>query len=252
MEKDIPKRIESMSLNQTQSTQIKFPPIAPPSNGILKLYNQFPRRYTGGLLEMIADLPRIAKIGFNAVWLNPIQIPGEAYKKDGISKGSLYAMADDELFNDQFFPGINDHQQRVKLVQEYTCTARTLGLIPLFDLVLNHVAKDSPLSEKFQKYLKTAENKPIKGFSKAKSKEKEWEDVIPFNYETEENREYIINNLWKSFIDKYIQQYGFAGVRVDAITSINTELQNAVFNLLKEKTDPVILGELMTGNPEKK
>ena len=39
---------------------------------VLLLYNQFPYDYHN-IVEMTEDLSRIASMGFNAVWINPIQ-----------------------------------------------------------------------------------------------------------------------------------------------------------------------------------
>jgi hypothetical protein len=147
-----------------------FPPVVYPPNHIALIYNQFPRRYPGGLIDIIKDLPRIAAMGFNVVWLNPIQQPTQ-FEARPEHKGSLYAMADDLLFNDDFFPGIQDHQERVKLVQEYTRIARALNMMPIFDLVLNHVGKKTPLEQKFldQELLNT-------------EPKKRWKDATFFDY----------------------------------------------------------------------
>lgn len=225
-----------------------FPPIQFPPNGIVIVYNQYPRRYPGGFPEMIADLPRIAKMGYNAIWINPIQLPGAGRKNNG-AQGSLYAMGDDVLFNDDFFPGVPNHSDRVKLVQQYTSIARALGMIPMFDLVLNHVGRDSRLETKLRNYLKKD--------GELTGKEKSWSDTRPFKYQDSSVQDAVIEQLWKPFIEKYIRDYGFAGIRVDAITNVNAQLQKKAFDIVFDccqeynKTQPVILGELMVKIPTK-
>ena len=43
------------------------------ADGTLLIYNQFPRSYGMDLSKMKDDLERISKMGFNCVWINPIQ-----------------------------------------------------------------------------------------------------------------------------------------------------------------------------------
>ena len=253
------------------SGPLSFPPVDYPPNGIIRLYDQFPRRYRGGLPEMINDLPRIRQMGFNVVWLNPIQLSGGKKKVGPFNDkkevhGSLYAMIDDEQFNPDFFPGIKDHAERVKVVQQFTSTARSLGLIPIFDLVINHVGDDPGLKDKFKKFLKPKEENP---------EENIWEDTIPFNYDDPNINVHIIREIWQPFITKYINTYGFLGARVDAIVNIGRRInpnldkqlrnqpdnmdytiQQQVYALLKQccqqqNTQPIILGELMAADPLK-
>ena len=72
-------------------------PYSMENNGILILYTQFPRCYIGGIDEMIDQLADIKAMGFNAVWVNPIQATGQKpviRRIDGKTtglKGSLYA-----------------------------------------------------------------------------------------------------------------------------------------------------------------
>jgi hypothetical protein len=226
-------------------------PLTFPENGVIRLYNQFPRRYRGGLQAMCDDLPRIAALGFNVVWINPIQLTGDRLKplnreETSWGKGSLYAMAHDEQFNPDFFPEGNTAKQ-IELLKSYVQKAKELGLIPIFDLVLNHVGRgqnnQTHLEQKFNKFLRSDNNND------------RWPDTAYFNYETAENREYLIKNLWEPLIRAYIETYGFMGVRVDAITNVHPDLQKSVYAIIREccnrahRTPPIIVGELMSMDP---
>ncbi len=263
-----------MNINE-ESDFLKFP-----ENGIIRLYNQFPRRYQynepspivnlygegqGGIQshqpqkgksryrrkrkdveiqltqnksvidKMTDDLPRIANLGFNVVWINPIQQAGGS---KGKLKNSLYAMASDQFFNPDFFFKIDNDEKIIN----YVHTARNNGLIPIFDIVLRHVARDSELSDQYSEYLNFGERH-------------HWGDVVKFNYDLPQNIDYLVENLWRPFIRKYIGEYGFGGVRVDAITDVNYELQRRIFEIVNEYcnefhgTRAVIVGELMVYNP---
>ncbi|KTC65970.1 alpha-amylase (plasmid) [Legionella adelaidensis] len=157
-----------------------------PSNGILRMYNMFPyRAYTDkpGIYGMIEYLDEVARMGYNAVWLNPLHLTG-SFKHDhpggdGKVSGSLYAMVDDMAFNPLIFPSSTDNP--VDLIKAFTQKARALGIYPLFDLVLNHVGVNeygsSPLQDR------------LKGFLLSKPAEAEgvrWPDIQAIDYYTDE------------------------------------------------------------------
>jgi alpha-amylase len=151
-----------------------------PLNGQLRLYNQFPRCYQN-IDQMTLQLPQIAIMGFNAVWINPIQLTGtvEIEKHIGRTeektkvKKSLYAMTRTDVIDDAFSVAKNNfpyNPENIYALQQYTRTAHHWGLTPLFDLVLNHMAADSPLvaNPRTKNWFK-----PISAFD---------DDVIDFDY----------------------------------------------------------------------
>src|SRR5215472_2961089 len=100
----------------------------------LRIYNLFPT-LAGTVRDWIAHLPRIAAMGFNAVYINPFHYPGFS--------GSLYAVKDYYRLNPRFRrdePADDD-----ALLEDFTQAARANGLRVIMDLVLNHTSKDSEL-----------------------------------------------------------------------------------------------------------
>jgi glycosidase len=100
-----------MSPTNLPTTAI-IPFLGLPANGILRIYNQFPRCYID-INQMTLQLPSIAAMGFNVVWINPIQETGKLkhpLKQDPLGKGkntpyyrgSLYATRDIEKIDDDF------------------------------------------------------------------------------------------------------------------------------------------------------
>ncbi len=65
----------------------------------LVIYQVFPRNHgaSGRLVEVTADLPRIAALGVDVVWLMPIHPIGEAGRKGTL--GSPYAIRDYRAIN---------------------------------------------------------------------------------------------------------------------------------------------------------
>ena len=105
----------------------------------LRIYNLFPT-LAGSIAEWTAELPHIAEMAFNAVYLNPFHYPGFS--------GSLYAVKDYYRLNPRFRGkarkgrGGSDDE----LLRGFTASAARHGLRVIMDLVVNHTARDSELA----------------------------------------------------------------------------------------------------------
>ncbi len=100
----------------------------------LRIYNLFPS-LAGTVRQWSEHLPRIAAMGFNAVYVNPFHYPGFS--------GSLYAVKDYYRLNPRFRgdePGDDD-----RLLHDFTTAAQACRLRVIMDLVVNHTSKDSEL-----------------------------------------------------------------------------------------------------------
>lgn len=79
------------------------------SNGLIRCYNMFPSNFKN-INEMTKYLTEVKALGMNVVWINPIQLAGNAVfeKSDPVTgqpqllKGSLYAMMDPTLIDPRF------------------------------------------------------------------------------------------------------------------------------------------------------
>src|SRR5208282_2903566 len=102
----------------------------------LRIYNLFPT-LAGTIRQWHEHLPRIAAMGFNAVYLNPFHYPGFS--------GSLYAVKDYYRLNPRFRG--NEHCEDEALLRGFTEAAQACRLVVIMDLVVNHTAKDSELAQ---------------------------------------------------------------------------------------------------------
>jgi starch synthase (maltosyl-transferring) len=109
---------------------------AMPGEG-LRIYNLFPL-LAGTVAEWRAELPRIAAMDFNAVFVNPFHYPGFS--------GSLYAVKDHYRLNPLFAGDASEPGER--LLAGFTAACRRHGLMAMMDLVVNHTARDSELVER--------------------------------------------------------------------------------------------------------
>ena len=199
-------------------------------------------------------LPVVHELGFNAVWVNPLQRTGDISnfikrdKNNGISQDnevshSLYAMSDPLQIDYQFSVASEDNtpdeafELNRTALQLFTRTARELGLVPMFDLVLNHMALDTPLVREKPHWFKGVEAN--------------FNDVRGFNYEDEAIRKEILRDLWKPYIRRYMLDYGFDGVRVDAVGYVHPKVRQALHSYIQllaikhRKPKPVIFDEAL-------
>src|SRR5262247_4680240 len=99
----------------------------------LRIYNLFPT-LAGTIGDWMAHLPRIAAMGFNAVYINPFHYPGFS--------GSLYAIKDYYRLHPLLAA---DGADPPSLLKGFTKAAAKRRIAVLMDLVINHTSKDSVL-----------------------------------------------------------------------------------------------------------
>ena len=259
MRKDLPPPIHHSAASQKQLN-----PVGMPENHILRVYNQFPRRYqySSGVHDgksvierMIDDLPRIAEMGFNAIWVNPLQRTGQfAFRGRGQDlSGSLYAMADDNELNADFFPTGMLNSDREVLLRRYVVAAKSYGLSPLFDLVLRHVSHDVWSAVTTGKIRRDFERR-CNGYLTIPEK-KRWKDVSAFRTD-QSDINHLMQHIFEPFIKKYIGVYGFEGVRVDAVISTSPRLQQRALECVQtcaqnyHQHNAILLGEVMAKDPQ--
>lgn len=108
-------------------------------------YEIYPRLYKS--FEAISkDLPRIASLGFDAIYLMPIYPTGKKNKKGKL--GSPYAVKDFLGINLEFVIGKKTVKNAEKQFTSLVKKAHKLGLKIILDLVLGHSAVDNILLDK--------------------------------------------------------------------------------------------------------
>jgi starch synthase (maltosyl-transferring) len=110
------------------------PSATEPAEG-LRIYNLFPL-LAGSVAEWREELPRIAAMGFNCVFINAFHYPGFS--------GSLYAVKDYYRLNPLFRGAARESDDA--LLAGFAADCRRHGLIAMMDLVVNHTARDSELA----------------------------------------------------------------------------------------------------------
>lgn len=175
----------------------------------MNIYNLFPL-LAGPFPKWTHHLERAAAMGFNWIFVNPIQKPG-------LSK-SLYSVKDFFQFNPLLIDS-NSKKSPEAQVKEITSTAQDLGLNMMIDLVINHCAVDSELLEQHPEWFMWDDNDEIVHPSANEDgKTVVWGDLAKFNHNHTSDPE----GLFRFFFDtiKFLLSLGFKGFRCDAAYQI--------------------------------
>jgi len=172
-----------------------------------RIYNLFPL-LLGPIAEWGRHLPRIAGMGFDWIYLNPIHYPGFS--------GSLYAVKDPWRLHDLFAGG--DAAESDALVRGFCTRARDQGLRVMLDLVVNHTAKDALLVEQHPDWFRRDSDGSLFSPRAVDPDDPQrvtiWGDLAELDYDNPTARDGLI----RTFADwiKHQVGLGVSGFRCDA------------------------------------
>lgn len=188
----------------------------------MRIYNLFPR-YAGSIDDWEPHLDRAYNMGFNWVYLNPVNFPGFS--------GSLYSIKEYYRMNPAFNPGDGDlGWETLRRLME-----RWKGRLNfMIDLVINHTAIDSPLTEDKPKWFKHNEDGSIMNPSVWQKgvQTTVWGDLAEIDNENKEHHE----DLW-AYWDRLVLFYlnlGFQGFRCDAAYMVPEDLWKRLIALARK------------------
>ncbi|MFC6050918.1 alpha-amylase family glycosyl hydrolase, partial [Methylobacterium hispanicum] len=194
-----------------------------------RIYNLFPL-LVGRVADWTRELPRIADLGFDWVYLNPFHQTG--------GSGSLYAVADPDRLDERFrdADGRSDDDQ----IRDFCAAAEASGLKVMTDLVINHTANDGTLArERPDLFLKDADGTIASPFAvdpDDPTKRTVWGDLAELDYHAEHAR-HELTRIWGAYVAK-LQGLGVRGFRCDAAYMVPAE------------TWRVLIGEAKRRDPE--
>ncbi len=149
------------------------------------IYEVNVRQYTPeGTFNAFAEhLPRLKELGVDILWFMPVHPIGEVNRKGDL--GSYYSVKDYYGINPEFGT-MEDFKRLVDRIHD-------MGMYVIIDWVANHSAWDNPLAEEYPDwYQRDEDGNFISPF--------DWTDVIAFDYENEEPRNYMakVMQYWLS------------------------------------------------------
>jgi starch synthase (maltosyl-transferring) len=211
----------------------------PPREG-LRIYNLFPT-LAGTVRQWQEHLPRIAAMGFNAVYVNPFHYPGFS--------GSLYAVKDYYRLNPRFRgdePAGDD-----VLLGDFTKEARAQGLRVIMDLVINHTSKDSELITAhpgwFEHDVKGEIVSPSATDPADPTHKTVWGDLAELDYRAPQRGQIVA--YFQDLVRHYLR-LGFGGFRCDAAYKVPAEVWRSLTGVAKAAAPDVVFCAETVGAPK--
>lgn len=207
-----------------------------------RIYNLFPL-LAGNTKDWQAELPRIAEMNFNWIYLNPFHYPGFS--------GSLYAVKDYYSLNPLFDDGSGNSCG--EQLRAFVKAAEQFGLSVMMDLVINHTAKDALLTESHRHWFLCKENGELKAPGATDPDDASlttvWEDLAEIDYSERPAREEIVA-YWQKLVRHYVG-LGFRGFRCDAAYKVPAEVWKAIVAAAHNKnSSTVFMAETLGCRPE--
>ena len=182
-----------------------------------RIYNLFPL-LAGSIDAWTRELPRIASMNFDWVYLNPFQSSGFS--------GSLYAIKDPFSLDPRFRPQDANTANRKdpNLVGDFVKAAKKLGLRVMCDLVIAHTSRDAPLAEDEPRlYLREADGELVSPMvaDPRTGEVTRWGDLASLAW-SEPGAVGPLTDYWDKVIAD-LQSLGVSGFRADAAYMVPLE-----------------------------
>lgn len=168
------------------------------------------RQYTkeGTFNAFSEHLPRLKKLGVDILWLMPIHPIGEEQRKG--DKGSYYSVKDYRAVNPEF----GTMADLKALVDK----AHDMGMYVILDWVANHSAWDNPLTVSNPDWYTRDYNNSFQP-----TPWWDWSDIIDFDYDKPEVRQYMTESL-----KFWVEEANIDGYRADVAGFVPTDFWNNV------------------------
>ncbi|MBV9861300.1 MAG: DUF3416 domain-containing protein [Alphaproteobacteria bacterium] len=189
----------------------------------LRIYNLFPS-LAGPISEWFRELPRIAAMAFNTVYVNPFHYPGFS--------GSLYAVKDYYRLNPRFRGDATADDD--DLLRGFTEAAARQGLRVIMDLVVNHTSKDSELVARHPDWFARGHDgevlSPFAIDPADTSRKTVWGDLAELDYGPPQRQKIL------AYFQELVRHYvglGFGGFRCDAAYKVPAEVWRGLIDAAK-------------------
>jgi starch synthase (maltosyl-transferring) len=188
------------------------------------LYNLFPL-LAGPAGHWEAHFRRAADMGFDWIFINPVQRSGRS--------GSLYSIADYFQIDPRMIDAANaaPPEQQVRAA---TALAERLGLGVMVDLVVNHCAADSALTQAHPDwFLHEPDGSIAHPFCVDNGEKVVWRDLARLDYEHTRDPEGLYRHVLA--VVEYLLGLGFRGFRCDAAYQLPGHVWHRLIAEVKQK-----------------
>src|SRR5579872_2238417 len=204
----------------------------------MKIYNLFPL-LAGDVSNWTPHMSRADEMGFDWIFVNPIQQPGKS--------GSLYSIRDYFDFNPLIVAGANQ-DERVCNFKRAAKEIENRGLKIMMDLVIDHCAIDSALVKEHPQWFLHEDGKIAHPWCLEDKKKVVWEDLAQFDLKNSTDREGLYQYLLK--VVQFMIGLGVKGFRCDAAYQIPPDFwRRLIAETKKNRSDLVFLAETLGCSP---
>ncbi|HRT10197.1 MAG TPA: alpha-amylase family glycosyl hydrolase [Candidatus Paceibacterota bacterium] len=193
------------------------------------IYNLFPL-LAGRFTQWEPHLKRAATLGFDWVYLNPVQRLG--------ASRSLYSIVDYFSFNPELVdPTLADPPEAQ--FRQAVETARRLGLKLMIDLVINHCAIDSPLTREHPEWFVHEPDGRIANASCEHNRRKVvWKDLAQFDHRHARDAEGLYRYCLQ--VVEHLLGLGIEGFRCDAAYQVPRAFWHRLIQEVKSRHPRVV------------
>jgi starch synthase (maltosyl-transferring) len=193
-------------------------------NMAMILYNLFPL-LAGPMNHWEPHFKRAAAMGFNWAFINPIQRTG--------GSRSLYSIADYFAINPALLDG-NSSLSAADQVKLMNAQAQKTGLKTMLDLVINHCAIDSPLTQQHPEWFVRERDGRIANASCQHNGEKVvWKDLAQFDHRHTGDPDGLYRYCFG--VVEHLLALGFEGFRCDAAYQVPQQFWRRLIRETKAK-----------------
>ncbi len=195
----------------------------------MNIYNLFPL-LAGPVSLWEPHLARAAALGFDTVFVNPVQKPGYS--------GSLYSVADYQALN----PLLADPDASESPEEQLRTVLRRArdvhGLTPVVDLVINHCAFDAAIVKSNPEWFFWENGQVVHPSCDENGHRVVWKDLARFNHRPSRNEEGLHDLFYRAA--KYLLDLGFTGFRCDAAYQVPRSVWERLFARLRRDNPKVL------------
>ncbi len=202
----------------------------------MRIYNLFPR-LAGKFSQWKPHLVRAADLGFDWIFVNPIQRVGRSQ--------SLYSTAD-YFALDPAFVDRGAHKSPEAQLSATIGAANDLGLRMMADLVINHCAADSPLVREYPKWFVRGPKGGVAHPSCMEDGRKVvWKDLVSFDHLGSGDDEGLFQFCRR--VVEYLVELGFTGFRCDAAYQIPAQFWRRLIETIKTRHPDIVFASETLG-----
>jgi starch synthase (maltosyl-transferring) len=195
----------------------------------MRIYNLFPL-LAGKFSGWEPHLERAADMGFNWIFVNPIQRTGQS--------GSLYSIADYFDVN----PLLVDHKSSLepnRQLKQAIKAARNHGLHMMVDLVINHCAVDSNIVQQHPEwFVHDSQGQVVNPYCIDNGKKVVWGDLALFDHQHTRDPEGLYQFFYR--LVEHLIDLGFEGFRCDAAYQLPDSQWRRLIGDVKQKHPHII------------